>query len=267
MPSGPKKKKAALFRLYALDPAGYTNGLITEAEQIGETANQLNIAIYSSGGYAPTFTNGYSSLLSDATSNSDSAFTKAGLTGETTNAGAFVSTSLSGAVGITSGGKHYYFPRVGSEGLALTAVNSPVIIYSNDGPQSSYVPYYLGGTLATASVFFNSQITGGGTPTHLAVYVGGELATGDQIRLLHPTGAVMDAYYATGSDTVFSGLLANVSTASATQLSSHLFRKAFLIPTGNVSSGLIVEFSSSAKTSVTPVAGVFISISSGSYTP
>lgn len=265
MASGPKKKKAALFRLYVSNPAGYA-GSITAAEQIGETANQLNLAIYASGGYAPTFTNGSTTLLSDAKSNQDNCFTRAGLTGETTQAalGAFVSSSMSGAIGINSSVKHYYFPKVSSSQVSVST-GLPIIIYSGDGPRAKYVPYYQGAAISTASILFDSKITGSGAPTHISVYVGGELATGDQIRLMNAAGTILQTKFLTGSDTAASALTATSATASAAQLSAALYRKAFLIPTGNVATGMVVEFSSSAKTSTTPVAGVFIAIGSGSY--
>jgi hypothetical protein len=256
-----------------LQPQGLTNVAAGDVTNTTNIANLQNIALYSSQGVTPTFTAASTTLLSNAISNTDTAFTKAGLTGETTNAGVFVSSSLSGAIGILNNGvtKHYYFPFIGQQTVLSgnTAVTGPVIIYSNDGPQSSYVPYYLGGTNATASILFGANITGSsGNPTHVSVYVGGELASGDQIRILKASdGTAMGSKFATGSNTTFSALVASSTTASATELSSALYRKVFLIPTGNIASvgGMIVEFSSSAKTSTTPVAGVFVAISSGSY--
>lgn len=255
-----------------LIPAGYTNVAAADVTSTTALANLQNIALYSRDGSTPTFAAGSTTLLSNAISNADNAFTIAGLTGETTNVGAFVSSSLSGAIGILGGTntKHYYFPFIGSQTIlsASTAVTPPVIIYSNDGPQSSYVPYYLGGTTTTASIRFGAQITGANNPTHVSVYVGGELASGDQIRILKASDeTVLGSQFATGSGTTFSTLIATSATASATQLSSGLYRKVFLIPTASIATagGMIVEFSSSAKTSTTPVAGVFIAIGSGSY--
>lgn len=265
MASGHRKRKAAAVRLEVLNPAGLTNASEADRGILNRQNNLLNISIYSKDGVTPTFTNGSTTLLSDNISNGDNAFGLAGLTGETTNAGVFNSGSLSGAIGIDSSTKHYYFPAVGSLGQSLS-VNPPLIIYSPEGPQAKYVPYYLGGTAATASFFFDSKITGSGTASHVAVYIGGELSSNDQIRLLHATGAVLDSRFATGSNTSFSPVVGvNTATASAAQLSANLYRKAFLIPTGALSSGMIVEFSSSAKVSTAPVAGVFIAISSGSY--
>lgn len=269
MASGHRKRKAAALRIEVLDPIGLTN--LPESERGNNTnqSNLINIATYSRDGVSPTFTAASPTQLSDAISNADGAFTKAGLTGETTNAGAFTGTSMSGAIGLSATAKHYYFPAVGTAGQQLS-VNAPVVIYSPEGPQASYVPFYLGGTTATSSYFFDTKITGSGTPTHVVVYVGGELSANDQIRILKASdGALFSSKILTGSDAAIpvGAAIATSTSASATQLSSALYRKAFLIQTGAINSanGMIVEFSSSAKTSTTPVAGVFVVISSGSY--
>jgi len=270
MASGHRKRKAAAVYNNVLHPAGYTN--VSEVDR-GVAANQaalVNTALYGKAGTSPTFTAASATQLSDAVSNADGAWTYAGLSGEVTNVGAFLSSSLSGAVGLSSAAKHYYFPLVGAVQTDCSKSNapvSPVIIYSNDGPQSAYVPYYLGGTTATASIKFGAAITGAGTPSHLVVYVAGQMTSGDQIRLIKPSDAsVFASKVATGSNTSF-GPTGSVATASATDLSSALYRKAFLIATGtiNTAGGIIVEFSSSAKESHTPVAGVFVVLSSGSY--
>jgi len=270
MASGHRKRKAAALRIDVLNPAGLTN--VSEADR-GNTTNQnnlMNISFYSRDGVVPTFTAASTTLLSDVVSNADSAWTKAGLTGETTNAGVFVATSMSGAVGILSSGtKHYYFPAVGGTGTSLS-VNSPAIIYSGEGPQASYVPYYLGGASATASILFDSKITGSGSPTHVIVYVGGELQALDRIRIMKASDGSLygnTVPFMTGANTG-TGSNQGSTIVSGSELSANLYRKAFFLSTGSVNSaqGFIVEFSSSAKTSTTPVAGVFVAISSGSYT-
>jgi len=78
---------------------------------------------------------------------------------------------------------------------------------------------------------------------------------------------LLDSRFATGSNTAFSPLFNTTTSASAAELSSALYRKVFLIPTASIATagGMIVEFSSSAKTSTTQVDGVFIAIGSGSY--
>jgi len=266
MASGHRKRYAALFRTYVLNPLNLSN---SAGGDLGNVGNQRSLSLYSSGGYAPTFTNASPTQLSNAVSNTDEVFTLAGLTGEVGNTGTFISSSLSGAIGLTATAKHYYFPRAGtvqSDYSSSNAPNSPIIIYTTDGPQSSYVPAYLGATAGTGAIVLGSQITGSGVPTHISVYVAGELQTGDQIRLLDFTGSVLPSLFATGSDTSFATLSSTSATASAAQLSAALYRKAFLIPTGAVANGMIVEFSSAAKTSTTPVKGAFVVIASSSYT-
>jgi hypothetical protein len=271
MASGHRKRKAAALRIEVLNPAGLTN--VSEADR-GNTTNQnnlINIATYSRDGVTPTFITGSTTQLSDVISNFDGAFTKAGLNGEVTNTGVFLSSSMSSSTGITSVAKHYYFPKIStvSDLSSSNAPNSPVIVYSADGPQSSYVPFYFGGTVATASIKFGTQITGAGLPTHLVVYVGGQLETGDQIRVVKTSDSTpINCRVLTGSDISSSVVLNLASTASASELFSSSFRKAFLIPTGNISDvtkGMTLEFCTLSKTSTTPSPGVFVAISSGTY--
>jgi hypothetical protein len=278
MASGHRKRKADLIRKYVLTPQGLTN--VSEADR-GAIANQnnlVNIAISSKGGFSPTFTNASTTLLSDAVSNAAGIFSKASLTGETTNVGLFTTASMSGAIGLQNNAlttKHYYFPAMGTQtDLSSSAANtpaSPVIIYSYNGPQADYVPYYLGGTLQTASMLFNISITGAAanSPTHVVVYVGGELAAGDSVNICkaNATTTPFGARVIQGSQVSASNIIATSTTASATDLSANLYRKAFLIPTGSVASaqGICVQFSSSAKTITTPASGLFVVISSASF--
>lgn len=271
MASGHRKRKAAALRIEVLNPAGLTN--VSEADRGVELDqnNLMNIAFYSRDGVTPTFITGSTTQLSDAISNFDGAFTRAGLNGEVTNTGVFLSSSMSSSIGITSVTKHYYFPKISTvlDLSSSNAPNSPVIVYSADGPQSSYVPFYLGGTVATASIKFGTQITGAGSQTHLVVYVGGQLESGDQIRVVKTSDSTpINCRVLTGSDISSSIVLNLASTASAPELFSSLFRKAFLIPTGNISDvtkGMTLEFCTLSKTSTTPSPGVFVAISSGTY--
>jgi len=252
MASGHRKRKAALIRSEVLTPAGYTN--VSEADRGNTTCqnNLVNLGAYSANGYSPDFTNGGIGLLSDAISNADGVYTLLGGTGETTNA-----TTL----GISSTTKHYFFPLVGatqvdaSSSVALAPVTT-AIVYSNDGPRASYVPYYLGGTAQTASIKFGSAITGTGAPTGVKITIFGELTSGDQIRVL--TGSTVLAVSGVSPAFAFGGL----GTASAAQIAP---TKVFVIPTASIPSGFILEFSSSAKTSTTPVKG-FVVVASASYT-
>lgn len=271
MASGHRKRKAASLRIEVLNPAGLTNLPESERGNTSNLNNLINISNYASGGVSPTFVPAATGLLSDAVSNADGTYTKAGLTGETTNAGKFVGNTMAGAIGHTAAAKHYYFPAIGNQTVlsGSSFVMPPVIVYSNEGPQSKYVSRYLGGTTITSSIIFGAQITGANNPSHVVVYVGGELTTNDQIRIRKPTdGTLFTAKILTGSDTSIPGSGITTSTsASAAELSANLYRKAFLITASavNTAQGMIIEFSSSANTSTTPVGGVFIAISSGTY--
>lgn len=299
MASGRRKRNADALRLYVLEPAGLTNVPNGYAGDTTRQNNLVNLSIYSSGGYSPTFTPGSTTLLSNNVSNADTCWTIAGLTGETTNAslggpghlpvaafptGTFFSSSMSSSIGVFANGtKHYYFPKVGTQSIALngsnvtdlsssgtpnTGIRSPVIIYSYDGPQASFDPTFLGGTTATASIKFGPFITGSGTPSHLVVYVGGRLALGDQIRLLASSSAVLDARIIKGSEVSSSILLpasATPATASSSDLVNNSFRKAFLIPTASVAGGFIVQYCSATSAASSLSAGVFVAVSSGTY--
>jgi hypothetical protein len=267
MASGHRKRKAAAVRANILTPAGYTN--VNEADRgILATQNAIvNSALYGNGGTSPTFTAGATSLLSDAVSNADGAWTAAGLTGETTNAGPFVYNLQLTASGLLPSSGHYYFPAIGTQTVLSGAggVNPPIIVYTNDGPQASYIPFYEGGTAATASIKLGSQITGSsGVPTHVVFYIGGTLSANDQIRILGVNnGTVLEA---SGVSPVFAQGNTK-ATSSAAEMLANSGKKIFVVKTGSIAAagGAIVEFSSSTKTSTTPVAGAWIVISTGSY--
>ena len=271
MASGHRKRKAAALRIEVLNPAGLTNASEADRGDTVQQNNLMNLSFYSRDGVTPTFRAGSTTQLSNATSNADGAFSKAGLSGEVTNAGAFTGTTMSGAIGITSVAKHYYFPAVGGTQTSLSGasgVTSPVIIYSGDGPQAGYVAYYFGGNTATASIKFGSQITGSGSPTHVVAYVGGELNFLDRIRILKASDSSVlgTVPVMTGSDFTTGSNTAS-TIVSGSELANILYRKAFFLTTSSIATaqGIILEFSSSTKTQTRPVTGVFVVISSGSY--
>lgn len=251
MASGHRKRKAALVRSEVLTPAGYTNVSESDRGNTTKQNNLVNLGTYSANGYSPDFANGAIGLLSDAVSNADGVYTLYGGTGETTNAA---------NLGITATTKHYFLPLVGATQVDASSSGAPVttaIVYSNDGPRASYVPYYLGGTTQTASIKFGSAITGTGSPTGVKITIFGELSSGDQIRVL--TGSTV--LEVSGVTPLFA-FRAGLGTASAAQVSP---TKVFVIPTGSIPSGFVLEFSSSAKTSTTLTKG-FVVVASASYT-
>ena len=253
---------------YVLQPQGLTNVGSGDLTSVDALANLQNIALYSKNGITPTFIAGSTTLLSDATSNSDGAWTSAGLTGETTNAGA-VNTALT-KVGVTAGTPHYYFPATGTTTLSgSTSITGATMLYSIDGPQSNYVPFYQGGTNTTSSIRFGNAITGAGqlSPTHVAVYIGGQLAENDRIRFVGAeTGLVLNSSGAFPSY----GTKVTSATASYSDLGGATGgKKVFFIPTASIGTagGMIVQFCSSAKTSTTQRDGFWVALSTGAFAP
>jgi hypothetical protein len=170
MASGHRKRKADLLRSYVF-PNGMTN--TSEADR-GNTTNQnnlINLAVYASGGYSPTFTQGQATTLSDAISNTDGAWSGTGVNGASGVSGGETT------FGIPSTTKHYSMPVPGTANAAYTSISSSVIVYSKDGPQASYSPYYISnGVNGTASISFNNTITGAaGTFSKLKIIVGGAI--------------------------------------------------------------------------------------------
>lgn len=247
MASGHRKRKAAAVRLYTLNPIGETN--VPEADR-GITIDQnnlVNLAFFASGGYSPTFTQGEATRLSDAISNADGAWSGVGVNGASGVSGGETT------FGIPVTTKHYSMPVAGTAHVAYTGITSPVIVYSKDGPQASFSPYYItDGVVGTSSISFNTTITGAaGTFPKLKIIIAGQVnsssAGSDSVNIF--TGAVgsVSTPFATGLALTSSTLIymsASVNTAS-------------LLGTTNV---LRVVFSSSAThaTSTTPTAGWWV---------
>lgn len=233
MASGHRKRKAALVRAYAL-PSGVTN--ISENDR-GNTTNQnnlINLALYASGGYTPTFTQGQATTLSDAISNADGVWSGTGVNGAAGVSGGETT------FGIPATTKHYSMPTVGVANVGVAGVTSPVIVYSKDGPQASFSPYYLtNGVVGTASIAFNNTITGAaGTFPKLKIILAGQVnsssAGSDNVNIY--TGSV------TSTATKFSSAL--VLTSSTVIYMSASVNTASLLPAG--SDFLRIVFSSSA---------------------
>jgi len=217
MASGHRKRKAAIVRLYTLDPIVETN---VPASEAGNTANQnnlFNLGVYASGGYAPTFTQGQATTLSDAISNADGVWSGAGVNGASGVSGGETT------FGIPSTTKHYSMPVVGTVNAAYTGITSPVILYSKDGPQASYSPYYISdGVNGTASISFNNTITGAvGNLQKLKIILAGAVnsssAGSDSVRIYTGSATSTATPFATGlvltSSTVIY-MSASVNTAS-----------------------------------------------------
>ena len=122
---------------------------------------------------------------------------------------------------------------------AYTGITAPVIVYSKDGPQASYSPYYISnGVNNTASISFNNTITGAaGTLSKLKIIVGGAInsssAGSDSVNIY--TGSV------TSTATKFNASL--VLTSSTAIYMSASVNTASLLGAADV---LRIVFSSSA---------------------
>jgi hypothetical protein len=247
MASGHRKRKAAAIRAYVLNPANLTN--VPEADRGVklDQDNLVNLAFYASGGYSPTFTQGSATRLSDAISNADGVWSGTGVNGASGVSGGETT------FGIASNTQHYSMPVVGTANAAYSSITSPVIIYSKDGPQALFSPYYItDGVVGTSSISFNTQITGAaGTFPKLKIILAGQVnsssAGSDSVSIF--TGSV------TSTATLFSNAL--VLTSSNLIYMSASVNTASLLGFPNV---LRVVFSSSAThaTSTTPTAGWWV---------
>lgn len=249
MASGHRKRKAAIVRLYTLNPAGVTNVPASEAGNTNNQNNLFNLGVYASGGYAPTFTQGQATTLSDAISNADGVWSGTGVNGASGVSGGETT------FGIPSTTKHYSMPVVGTANAAYAGITSPVIVYSKDGPQASYSPYYISdGVNGTASISFNTTITGAaGNFSKLKIILAGAVnsssAGSDSVSIF--TGS------ATSTATLFNASL--VLTSSTLIYMSASVNTASLLGGANV---LRVVFSSSAthasSTTTTPGWWVYV---------
>lgn len=247
MASGHKKRKAAAVRLYVLNPIGERNVPEVDRGVKIDLDNLVNLAFYASGGYSPTFTQGSATRLSDAISNADGVWSGTGVNGAAGVSGGETT------FGIASNTQHYSMPVAGTANAAYTGITSPIIIYSKDGPQASFSPYYTtDGVVGTSSISFNTTITGAaGTFPKLKIILAGQVnsssAGSDSVSIF--TGSV------TSTATLFNAGL--VLTSSTLIYMSASVNTASLLGTTNV---LRVVFSSSAThaSSTTPTAGWWI---------
>lgn len=283
MASGHKKRIAALVRLEVLDPAGLTNVVEQDRGIVARQNNLVNLAVYSTGAYSPTFLNGSTTKLSDAVSNADGVYsliTNAATPyqGETFSALASnISRALynqgmgtaswpDNGIGVEDGAKHYMFSRTGTAiDLSSSAVTGPFIIYSADGPQAQYSGYLR--NASTRRIFLSNQVTGAGNPTHVSIFIGGQLPTGDSITIANRAGTTLNARVSTrqGGSNAFASLITQGATASASDFpSGSYYAKGFIIPTSSFNTGIYIAYDTTS-TSTALTKGFFIAISSGSY--
>lgn len=247
MASGHKKRKAAAVRLYVLNAITESNSSESDRGNTTNQSNLVNLAFFASGGYSPTFTQGSDTRLSDAISNADGVWSGTGVNGAAGVSGGETT------FGIASNTKHYSMPVPGTANAAYTGITSPVIVYSKDGPQASYSPYYISdGVNGTASISFNNTITGA--------------AGGFQKLKIILAGQVNSSSAGTDSVAIFTGSV--TSTASLFDNSLVLTSSTLIYMSASVNTSSLlgatdvvrIVFSSSAThaSSTTPVAGWWV---------
>jgi hypothetical protein len=165
MPSG-RKLRTKKEILNQLEAAGVTGSIPLE-----DNADLTDLAFYQSGSLNAAFSEGSTTMLSDAVSGDDSVWQLLGYDGE---------TSANTAGFFNSGSIHRYISYAGQTARSLTDSNT-VILYSKDGPQAyfnqAYVPsaYRVNGT---GSITFSSAISGAaGNLSRLKIYVAGAFPT------------------------------------------------------------------------------------------
>lgn len=170
MASGRRKRLAKIIRTEILDPAGLTR--IPEANRGAQAGTITTTALYQSGGFSPTFTEGSQTILGDTVSNTDYLWSLLGYTGETAaQADGFVPSNV----------KHRYLPLAGEATPAAYTDSTPVVLYSKDGPQGRFNQQFVptaNQVNNTGSIIFNTQISGAADGlSKLRVYVAGAFPT------------------------------------------------------------------------------------------
>ena len=234
MASGHRKRKAAILRTYVLNPIGETNASENDRGNTDNQNNIINLGLYASGGYsAPFVQNGTYGPLSDAISNADGVWSGTGVNGASGVSGGETT------FGVSPFTAHFSMPRVGTMHTAWTNVVVPAMIYSTDGPQAAFSPYYISdGVNGTASISFDTTITGAaGNFPKLKIILAGQVnsssAGSDRVDIY--TGSI------TTTATRFSASL--VLTSSTLIYMSASVNTASLLGGNNV---LRIVFSSSA---------------------
>jgi hypothetical protein len=225
MASGHRKRKARIVSS-ALASVGLTNFLPADQGNTVNTGKVVSTALYGSGAVGATFTEGSTTILSDAVSNIDGNWTLMGYSGETSaNTAGFLKT----------GTIHRYMQYPGVAQASLTD-SSPVVIYSKDGPQGYFNSAYLPTSAqvnGSGSLRFANQITGAAGPqTKLRVWIAGAVPTGS-------TGSKVTIY--TGSNGPAGTALLTFSASATPLMQSQSF-------TFDTTTAISVIYSSSANT-------------------
>jgi len=174
---------------------------------------------------------------------------------------------MSSSVGLFTNSKHYLFPFSGGTldiSSSAVATPGPYIFYSYDGPQANYVPKYISSSVGVTAILLPSSVTGAGSPTHISIYVGGQIQPTERITFANASNNTLSGRTSAEN---FATVVTNGVTASGTNLSNANYRKAFIVATASVANGMIVYFEQQFNTSfpTTNYKGFFIAIGSGSY--
>lgn len=230
-----------------LDPVGLTQVATADLTDTTNLANLQDLGLYSYRGWEPSFEDGSRSLLSDAVSGGDGNWTLIGT--------ALAEPSIVGETSAEAAGKiasdihHFWMPAIGTDSGDLTSDQSyQCVVYSYDGPQADYSPYYLSlGNNATASLIFSNKITGAADGNEqlfvaLAGSVNSSSAGHDKVEVYYNDGGWQ--------------LLADLTSSNA-------YTSIGAVLTSSVTDGFKIEFSSSAEqaSSTTGVNGWLVVIS------
>ena len=230
-----------------LDPVGLTQVATADLTDTANLANLQDLGLYSYRGWEPSFFDGYRGLLSDAISGGDGNWTLIGtVLGDSTIVG---ETSAEAAGKIASDIDHFWMPAIGTDG-GQSDQSYQCIVYSYDGPQADYSPYYLSlGNNATASIQFSNKITGAADGNEdLFVMIAGSVnsssAGGDKVEVYYKQGV--------GNWQLLIDLT-----------SSNAYAHFATVQTASVTTGFKIEYSSSAEqaSSTTGVNGWVILVS------
>lgn len=228
MASGHRKRKAQIVASTLSAAGNLTNYLSADQGNTVNTGKLVSTALFGSGAVGATFTEGSTTILSDATSNTDGNWTLMGYSGETSaNTAGFLKT----------GTVHRYMPYPGTSQITWTDT-TPVVIYSKDGPQGYYDPAYLptaaqvngSSSLFWAAANITQSAASSGHPK-LKVWIAGAV----------PTGAIGSTVTVlTGSPPTSVLITFSASATSLMQTAS--------FNTSSIGTGLKVVFSSSVNT-------------------
>ncbi len=235
-----------------LQPAGLTNADSADIGVKTREENLLKLALWSSGGYSPLFTNGARSASIDFSKQQYGAYTSwdnfvlaSGLNGQ------FSGSAFDNV-------RHYSLASMagGTISLDYSSSNQPtktsdggIVVYTANGIQASYNAKYLGGTSRTSTALFGNQLTG--SQTHVQFSVIGQLPTNDVISIVSAS-----------SNTAFTGVddLLNPVTASVTGSTSMVSYIYISTASINAAGGFKIVHRSQNNTSVN-YNGVFCIVS------